>query len=374
MATETTTRTFRLNGAQLRGLLGNRTCTHLSPLTLNTAGKASPEERRALEKAGLLDAAGNVPSPWNGAMDVLAAPGIEILVAAGTRDGLQALHTYGSPSQGMTLTGYTPRGENEHTLAYPLSRTDLLAYLASILGWENKVADLGVALECNATAWVALVGLLDAERELQLDAMLAREPYDAAGVRAERILVNVREGWLVDDFRWLVSMARRMSPSADMPDAESIGEGLKELEGLGWIEGRPDGRWTIRASMATAAAHLQTPLAFGVLVLQSLMQDQLERSLHVGWIRGLGSLWMVDFRQDNKTQLRVGLRSLDGATAARATNEVLEWACARTAAAIQPSPIHAASPKPAPRFCSGCGTPLVESARFCAQCGTKILR
>ena len=313
-------------------------------------------------------------------MDTLAAPSIYFVAAAGTRDGVHALHAYGSASIGPRLVAYTPRGDTGHVLAFPVSRDDLTALPAKVLGWQDKVANPGISVECTPLAWIALCGILDAERELQMEALLARQPFDAAGVRLERVSLNVRNGWIEDDSRWLVAVARKMTPETACPEPTAIEKGLTELASLGLVQAGVDG-WRIASSFADAAAHLQAHLSYGVVVVQTLINGQLERSLHIGWIRSLGSLWMAHYRDNGKGQLSVALRTLEGGTAAKVTAEVLAWAAARITAGTAPADKPAAATPVPPgtakkglvaRFCSQCGTELPEGARFCGNCGAEV--
>lgn len=363
----TTHQTVNLSNGQLALLMRHKAGRgELSPLPDLSGFEPAEGDRELLCTEGFLDPQG-VPTPyWERVANVLTDPTVQVTAAVGNADGLGTIHGYGGRGEGV-LVGYTAVGEGEHRINLSLEPGHLTGYLAKGLGLTAPVEPLGVAAELSQQALLAMAGLVDAAREQHLESLIARQPDEKIGVWPAAVLVSLRMATLSDDFRWLSGMVWRLLPLAlELQEAE-IRSGLDDLIALGWVAAEPSGSLVMTGDLDLACPHLSAPLAFGVLSVQRQGREDPER-LHLGVVRTLGSVWMLDFIPGRPWKVR--LASVAGLELARVIQNALE-AVLKMEQPAEQSP-SAPTPTLSSAYCPKCGQKAKPDDKFCINCGNRL--
>ena len=369
-------RTLQLSAAQA-GLLVQSSGPRgeLCPLPILPQGPRAAADLTVLQNAGLLDRAGTPVGEWRGVADTLAAPDLEILAVAGGMEGVTHLRAFGSPATAAQLVAYGSRGAGECTVAWPVVPDDLLALFTVALGLDANTPDPGVRLELTTEGFLVLAAALDALREVELEALLARDQEVAPLLTPAAIRLALRAGMVSDDSRWLVPIFRRLLPAFPEIDDALVNRGLEDLVGAAILaRGEKEGDFALVPAFEPARLRLQAPLAWGTLAAVGLAERQQRHWIQLGALRTLGALWGVEaengrvrFVTTDEPRLLAGLRTVleAGRTAAKAVpppvaTRAAEWVATDAAAAA------------GPRFCSQCGHPLQPGGRFCGGCGAAV--
>jgi len=369
-----------LNQAQIRHLLtvmGGPAGSTLSPLTRERfPEEGDPSERLMLEE-GLIDPKGGLCEPWNQVFQSLSRPSLEIIAAVGFPEGRKSLCGYGSFGDMEKLVGFTPLNETEYRIVYPLSKDPFLSLLVVDLGLDLETPVLGVETEMDLETLLTLAGMIDAGREAQMEAMLARESEPDREVRFDRILYNTRKGLTSNDYRWLASAIRNLIPFEVTITQKTILSGLKELQKIGWVEKTGEKMWLFTETFDIPRKHFESLINFGILSIQRHNQEGIER-IHLGILRTLGSLWILDFKDQDGDKPTVWVGTAYGPGLAQALDRVVE---ATLQGVPQPEELVGQSfPQegglstvlPKKSFCGKCGAPAQPEDRFCINCGNKL--
>ena len=359
-------RTLRLSAAQAWMLLAHAGAHNdLCPLGERPSAPLTTEDLTILQTAGLLDAGGLPVGDWKEAARIVAAPQMEILAITGAADGVTHLRAYASPGATTKLAAVGARGEGEYTMAWPLERDDLLALFLAALGLDVQIADPGVRLDLSADAFLVLGAALDAMREAELDAMLARARATAPALDPAKIGLALRAGMVTDDARWLTPAFRRLLPRPPAGDDATMERGLSDLVSLGLLAPAGDARKFAPApALEPVRRNLQAPLAWASLTAVAVTREGGRHWSGIGALRTWGALWGVETSGDqvrfvttDETRFLEGVRAVLDAASAIATHA---------------PPLPQAAAYVAPRYCGKCGARLQAGAKFCGGCGQAL--
>lgn len=353
-------------------LLGGPPGNPLSPLSGDQFPGGGEPDKSLLLEDGIIDPQDRLTAPWNQAFQILSQPYCEIVAAIGFPKGRKALCGYCASEDAGNIVGFTSQNEQDYRLNYPLSKDHFLSLLINDLGLDIETSVLGLEAEMDTDTLFALAGMIDAGREAQLEAMLAREPEPEWEIRFDRILYNTRKGLNENDYRWLASAVRSLSPFELRATAETLLQNLNELQKLGWVEKREEDLWTFAEIFDIPRRHLESMLNFGILSITRQNQNGNE-GVHMGMLRTMGTLWSLDFqmRAGGKTMVRIG--TVSGPNLAQTLNRILEIVLehppASQAEKDSQEPVQMKSDK---ILCTQCHTPGQPGDRFCSACGAAM--
>jgi hypothetical protein len=353
-------------------LIGETKGNPLSPLSRERFPGGGESDKSLLLEEGIIDPRDRLTNPWNQSFQILSQPHCEIVAAVGFPRGRKALCGYCASGDAGTLVGFTSQNEQDYRLDYPLSKDHFLSFLTNDLGLDAETSVLGLEAEMETDTLLTLAGMIDAEREAQLEGMLAREPEPDGEIRFDRILYNTRKGLNTNDYRWLASAVSSLSPFELRATSETLLQHLNELQQLGWVEEREEDMWSITEAFDIPRRHLESLVNFGLLSIQHQDQKGIKR-VYVGMLRTMATLWSLDFqtRAGGKTMVRIG--TVSGPNLAETLDRLLEIA-------IEPPPVSQAErdfQEPVPskndkNICPRCHTPGQPGDRFCSACGAEL--
>lgn len=346
----------------------------LSPLPNTVDADIVTAGRARLVEAGLLDPGGRVAANWRPAIDALTRPLRRVTFSVGGPNGVSTLRAFQGELSGTDFAVVAARGSVATTLAYPVDAADLALPLFEALGLEGETPDLGIGVDLTAAGFVALMGMVDALREAEAEAMLARDEAPVAGVSPAAIALALKTGWESADFRWLVPMARRLLPMPVEIDKGDIEAGLAELACVGLVRQYDrDGLFYFSADFEVPRRTLSVPFAFGQLALTEANGAGLSQSF-VSGLRTLGSLWAFEFVAGTPPLMRV--RTLTEEDFLGAIGDLLARPpkVATLPASVTPAEpaALAGAAMQVHRFCTACGASLPAGAKFCTACGKQV--
>lgn len=342
-----------------------------SPLHFARNAKPGDEDAGLLAKEGLLDDEGMPAAQWRAAIENLVAPARQVVAAFGNTASITELHAFQGAASPQKLTGFTPRGESECTLAWPVEPMDLLALATTALGLEANTPDLGAGADLTPRALTAFAALVDAIRESEIEALLAREPNPEDGVDLASVTRAARAGALTTDTRWLSSVVRQMIPVEVEANRKTVEAGLGELVKLDWVaKNAKSGNHAFNPDMDIPRRTLSAPVAFAALSVADWIGNE-PRHACVGGLRTIGALWAFEFRSGDTPLIRVGT--------VRETTFLLALQALLSAPVETPQPKVAEAPPKKDtgyggghKFCTQCGAELTPGAKFCMACGAQV--
>ncbi len=350
--------------------------SELSPLPKSVDASAAASGRARLAETGVLGPGGVLAADWRPAVDALAQPVRRVTLAIGGPDGVSTVHACQGAASGGSFAVYAARSSVATTLAYPVDAADLALPLFEALGLEGNTPDLGIGVDLTLAGFVALMGMVDALREAEAEAMLARDEEPVVGISKAAIALSLKLGWTSGDDRWLVPMARRMLPVPVDIDQRQVEKGLEDLLALDLVRRLDEGRlFNFASNFELPRRTLSAPLAFGLLALNETSGAGISQAFIIG-LRTLGALWAVQFVAGMPPLMRI--RTLTEADLLGLLSDLIARPPVVEPRSVAQAPNAAAatapkdSAEPAHRFCTNCGTPLPEGARFCVGCGKQI--
>lgn len=307
----------------------------------------------------------------------LADPLARVSVLTVTRDGCRRLDCYVVDGESKRLAGITPNENGAAAVSFPIDPKAVEALLAETLGLDQPLADFGHRSEFDIAALWALAAMIDAHRQRQLEALLARSPAPALAIDDDSIHLRALDGATLADPRWLSSLLHGLLGPADVSEAR-LRDGLAVLARGGLIARDAQGTWAPQPSFAAAFANLEVPLAGTRLAIDRRRDGGVDHIALV-FLRTLAAVWIIQPRGAGNSVQRALLRSAGGEEARTFARSAIELAVAPPPKP-QPKP-QPAAPKPststtttaAARFCHQCGKPAAAGDRFCGECGTQLV-
>ena len=363
---DTTTSNFTLTTAQLATLLrplGGEPGA-LSPLQGTTLSAFSSQSISLPETMTRREV-------WEPVACTLLAPKLALVASVGPSEQVVYQHAFAAPATGDHLVGCTrgPGGTFEVVPCLTTSAWSQVLWDGLALDSVSAVADATVTM--SHAALMACCGLVDAIKESRLEALIAREHYPAACATTASIALAAKTCMLTPDARWFSGLVRRLLP--DEPgggDLESTRQGLDELCRLGWVIRAGDDEWSFAEIMQPHATEWSMATASGHFSLHLDEPGGLSR-LHVGIIRTLSGLWVIECPPNGET---VNVGSSTG----KALMLTMMKAVKTLLASWPASPVVIATSQPGPagsppaRHCESCGAAVPDGARFCAGCGKPV--
>lgn len=295
------------------------------------------------------------------ALGWVARPRLEVGLLLSPPHGLDVLWFYlGDQDRGAALVGHLRDAGRRHCLAWT-SDGELLAQLRSCLDLEAPVGARGSSFSFSSAGYTAFLAVLDANREWTLQSLLDRLPQPRRAFTPEGLAATLGASLRSEDPRWLSVVAWLVSPLDLSPTPEECRAGLEELARAGLVQEGSEG-WALTPEMQRIAAVLASPVAYASVHARLRVGDGGWRRRHLAALRGLGSLWLVEFPALDASGGEVLLAEVAGADLeARVADALREWR--RESVGGRP---------PAARTCAGCGAGLAFDARFCSRCGARV--
>ncbi len=353
-------RTVAMTLAQACLLAGGLPRGPLSPLPI-AAPVAQPEDRATLMREGLLGADGHASPDWSAVAAVLAAPDLEVLLQTGGPSRTSHLDLFAGAGRNLLAVAWP--GPSRLTLAWPMTREHVLALLTEATGLDAPSVDPGIRLELSEAGFLVLAAALDALREEELDAMLARRPAGALLVSEAAIQLALQTGARTDDARWLTPIFRRVLPVVPDIDLVDLPAALAELVGAAILH--VDGpRFALVPDFEAVRLRLQAPLGWAAMGVVGLV-DGVRRTAQLSALRTLGALWGIETAEG-----RVRFVTTEPARLLTGWHELFD--AVHGVAPAAPTPAPTAAPTMAARFCSQCGGVLKAEWKFCGHCGAAV--
>lgn len=355
MNTRVEPRTVTLSAAQLNLFLRNAGAHGpLSPLGDFPASAGSPDDPQLLVEAGLIDAAGAASSGWRTAAETLVRPSARIVVSAGEEAGAHRLQVFSSAESDGKLVALGSAPGERISLAWPLESLDALAPLVAALALDGATFDPGVRLELSPEGFLMLAAALDALRELELEALLARDSAPALLTTASAMKVALKTGMSSDDMRWLTPVFRRLLPRAPEMTPSAIERGLGELVAASILTTADSRSYGLASSFEPVRRLLVTPLGWGAITAANEGRSAWGV---LGAFRTFHALWGVEL-----LAAKVRVATIGEAALLQAFEAMVGNATAPALKAQAPSAAHV-------RYCPHCGAAIQAGWKFCGACG-----
>ncbi|MFO1485066.1 MAG: zinc ribbon domain-containing protein [Verrucomicrobiaceae bacterium] len=282
--------------------------------------------------------------------------------------------------------------------------SDHAHFLSQCLALDAPTPDGMLRLRTTPGGLAALLAVIDAVRRAALCSLLEHLlPPPEIEFKLADVGRRFAETLAREDLRWLSAMVARLCTITLPTDPATFFKGMNEL-----VEARlllPAGKetWKPTQGLLILAHALAAPLACAGISRTDLLSPA-AGTQHLVVLRGAGTLWLIEFPDDDTVLLRdashldvelaLALRLQPG-TAGQ--HKDAPAAQSSKPAPVKPSPVKvidrrgsrdhkeepppakssskAASsppPLPAPATCPQCGGPLRPQAKFCTLCGKSL--
>jgi hypothetical protein len=263
---------------------------------------------------------------------------------------------------------YRRNGNLWHHIVWPVLDTTLTEVMEAAVSITEPAVTDSFALSLDRRGFETLATIIDFFQEETLRAAMSRKPASVLQFDSDDLFGCYQRNLRGIDLRWMVQRSKLISPLGLAPDLEGFQIGISSLVKQGMLvqEGslyRSTPRFTTACSLLAGCS--------GFFALSTRRRIQ-RNDGHVAWdsqhmasMRGIGSLWLLEFADISRNDFIVKL----GDVTASLLHE-------RVAAGLIPParlelPEDEASEKQA--YCQNCGSKLLPPAKFCQNCGTKIV-
>lgn len=281
------------------------------------------------------------------------------------------VHWFYSLAGEAKLAAYSRDQNDHHVLAWPVLASELVQAMEASLALPAPAVVDGFALILNRGGCEALAAIVDLLQEEILKAVLDRRPPPELRFSIQDLQECLLRSSQSLDLRWMVQRFKHLAPTPLQNNIGDLEAGLKTLVNQQMLvqEDRiylATPRFYVACSLLSGSSGL-CALNTRKLVLKNGEPLAWER-LHMGALRGIGSLWLFEFSDISADDFSVKLGDI--------TSGLLHE---RLQAGIIPYVNKAAAPLPlkerpgeVKKMCLSCGAELGPAAVFCSACGRKV--
>jgi hypothetical protein len=301
----------------------------------------------------------------------LSAPRLALTASAATAESVVFIQVYGSAATGSELIGCTKGQGGIFELVPALDAHSWRLVLFKGLALETAPDAPAAMAPMSRRALLACAAMVDVIKEARLNALLARQSYPEPVASTSAVVVAAKAATLVPDARWFSGLVRRLLPDDPGPlSHEDARQGLNELAKLGWMTTSGADEWEFTEAMQPHAIAWGVAAVSGLFSLHSDEPGGLRR-LHVGMIRTLSGLWVIECPPEDE-MLKVG--TMGGRALLMALTKAVENQIASISVSAGHTGVRteAAPPAAASLLCASCGAVIPAGARFCAGCGKPV--
>jgi hypothetical protein len=252
------------------------------------------------------------------------------------------------------------------------------------LALSTPAEPVDVSLEMSRAAYQALIGAIDCARQFVIESLLDRDPLLGEDLSVDDVAYAVYAGWRTGDHRWLAAILGSASPFEFDFRFATFKRGMEELTRARWLTAHEDAfRFTaVGERLATSLAATVSYVALHA----KRWTGQAWEPHHLVALRGLGTLWTVEFgERKNTPNVKLTSRTAEEVDLLMST-ALDKWSAAGALPpAAPPAPsgaddrelaaaLAAEAPAGATAFCRNCGRPLRPDDGFCRGCGRKVGR
>jgi RNA polymerase subunit RPABC4/transcription elongation factor Spt4 len=245
-----------------------------------------------------------------------------------------------------------------HELAWA-TEDDVTAPVRACLRLDVPIEPSGVSLDVSLGTYETFLGVVDADRERVLRALVDR----SAGAERQFTAAFVADAFTRshdgNDIRWLVAAAQALSPFEFRLTEAECARGLGDLAAAGLLTRQGDA-WAPTPAMQAICASLGALQAFCGFHRSRVVSGGRDEQHDVIVLAGSGSRWLIEFDGVASATPRVRLRA--------ASAEDIELMVATTLRGWPDAP-RAAAATPA-TACLACGKSLDADWKACPWCGT----
>ena len=299
------------------------------------------------------------------AIEAVAQPRLEIGLLLSPPHG-NDINWFYSGGKGQTdgLAGYRANGDNYQFVW--TSEHELMAQIRSCLQLDVPTDGGTFSLDLSVSSYQTFLSLVDCNRERALESLLKRSPNSERHFTAKDVFDTFMRNYRSEDWRWLVTLARAISPFDFHLSEAECQKGLRDIAERGLMEEHKEG-WTLSPSMQLICATLGSPLAYCAMHRRRFVSPEQSEKENLIALRCMGTLWLIQFAGLDSSHLRVRLKDASGEEIELITSEKFhEWP------PVSQSPVASTLSQTEQRPCPFCGNPLRAEVKFCPSCGKKF--
>jgi hypothetical protein len=337
-------------GAALK--LAGVTPGHLSPVAASLVARpVSPSAVALLRQKGIVNGTNAVGPEWHAALRALGAPQSRLSIRLTAAEDFKGAEYF--LGEGMVVAH--AESVDGHTISFPHDLADLGSSITTWMATGALPQAPTFSDSLSRAEFTAFVALVDAYREVRLQAFLERRANGTNRFDRDLLLRQLQAGLDSRDARWLAGAVADSGPSPFELDPDLLDDGLARLESRGWIEND------------NSAADVLLPL---VPFCESLANTLPCFSSHVDGagarssllvFRGRDTFWIFEHLDAEPPAVQLvatGGAGLEGLVQAQLHSLLLRSDAEKEA-----------DQRPA---CSRCGAEVGLQAAFCAACGATL--
>jgi hypothetical protein len=289
-------------------------------------------------------------------------------------------------------SGFVSIASDNKTYDFVLLPTSAQAavLLDDMLGLTAMISRPGESrMELGLAGYSAVLAMADVLQATRLQARLERARSPIPKLTTELLEEQILKGLDNVDTRWAVTAGRMVCPSHVRLAQGNMGEGLKQLKAVGFIDGSPSNGYTFTQDGFMLASSLgQLVYTAGFSLVVGYKDDHLAIA-HASLFRTTVAIWMVTWSSVSKQDARAEMFEASAAGVISFIRNLLnpvglpeleemDKAAERAKEAVpavkEERPVEttaAASPSGA-KVCKYCGRKNTEDAMFCNGCGMEL--
>lgn len=343
----------------------------------------------SLVSKGAVSPAGAIAPEWRALLATLADPMVQAsLHIEGTGTG-----QYFGGAGG--IAGLMRR-DGQYGVDAGLSVDAMLDDANFVLSWRTVPDAPALRVDLTIEELTVLAALADAHREEELLACIERRPAQSGAVTRDVAERHVIVGTEREDFRWLVSVLTQFSASGCEPKPEHLDPGALSLISRKLAEAG-DGALTVVKELRAFCTGFAGVGPFMALAVHAPWEDPNVKL----FARGVEHFWSIEYGAGPSARVRVsrlGARAMEtmlrqylspfaqyasaparepeppAAVRAPARPPVPEEPDLPLAAPQARAPVAAPAAAPSSRVCPKCGRANKPTVRFCTGCGTSLVQ
>jgi hypothetical protein len=255
-----------------------------------------------------------------------------------------------------------------HRIVWPVQGTTLADIMETAVSIHDTAVSDAFALSLDRRGFETLAAMVDFFQEEALRSAMQRRMPSVPRFDVDDLFCCWQRNLRGIDLRWMVQRSKLISPVRLSPDPEGLNAGLRSLVEQGMLAQQgtffaPTPRFHTACSLLTGCS------GFFALSTRRRIQGNDGHDAwdfqHMASLRGIGSLWLLEFTDISKNDFTVKLGDV---TAGLLHERVV--AGLLPPERLQLPDEEAAEKKP---YCQNCGAKLQVPAKFCPNCGTKIV-
>jgi hypothetical protein len=255
-----------------------------------------------------------------------------------------------------------------HRIIWPVQDTTLADIMETAVSIHDPAVTDGFALTLDRREFETLATIIDFFQEETLRSAMNRKPFSVLQFDDDDLFGCYRRNLRGIDLRWMVQRSKLISPIRLAPDPEGLRMGISSLVKQGML--MQDGSlYTATPRFTTACSLLAGCSGFFALSTRRRIQRNDGHDVwdfqHMASLRGIGSLWLLEFADISNDDFTVKLGDV---TASLLHERVV-------AGLLPPARLQLPDEEAAEKlaYCQNCGAKLQPPAKFCPNCGTKIV-